>query len=199
MLGIYYSNAWGARSLPFMSTRLLTAEGKRYPTKDVFKGGVLDPEAFAAAGVPQVSGSFAYAMLMANAAIGALIFHCILFWGGDVIRAYKSARAGRYDDRHHAHMAKHYKEAPWWWYIGVLILSFVLGLIVVTTQNITLPPWAYIVSLLLGSIIAPFVSGYAHVNMKLLCYQVANACVSHRARYSTLDTATALRQTTCLR
>lgn len=55
-------------------------------------------------------------------------------------------------------MVKHYKEAPWWWYIGILVLSFVLGLIVATTQNITLPPWAYIVSLLLGCLIAPFVS-----------------------------------------
>ena len=55
-------------------------------------------------------------------------------------------------------MAKHYKEAPWWWYIVILVLSFVLGLIVVTTQNITLPVWAYVVSLLLGIFIAPLVS-----------------------------------------
>jgi hypothetical protein len=55
-------------------------------------------------------------------------------------------------------MAKHYKEAPWWWYITVLVLSFILGLIVVTTQNITLPVWAYIASLLLGIFIAPLVS-----------------------------------------
>lgn len=55
-------------------------------------------------------------------------------------------------------MVKHYREAPWWWYIAVLVFSFVLGLIVVTTQNITLPAWAYVVSLLLGIIIAPMVS-----------------------------------------
>lgn len=36
--------------------------------------------------------------------------HCFLFWGGDIVRAYKSAKAGRYDDRHHAHMAKHCKQ-----------------------------------------------------------------------------------------
>lgn len=55
-------------------------------------------------------------------------------------------------------MATHYKETPWWWYIVVLVVSFVLGLIVVTTQNITLPVWAYIVSLAVGIIIAPLVS-----------------------------------------
>lgn len=55
-------------------------------------------------------------------------------------------------------MAKHYKETPWWWYITLLVFSFVLGLIVVTKENITLPAWAYIVSLVLGIVIAPFVS-----------------------------------------
>jgi hypothetical protein len=90
--------------------------------------------------------------------IGALVAHCFLFWGGDVVRAYKSAKNGQHGDRHHAHMVKHYKEAPWWWYIATLVLSFVLGLIVVTTQHITLPAWAYVISLLLGMFIAPLVS-----------------------------------------
>ncbi|CAI0647640.1 unnamed protein product [Colletotrichum noveboracense] len=155
MLGIYYSNAWDAKSQPFMSTRLRSEDGSTYPIAKVFTGGVLNKEALATYGIPRLTGSFAYAMFMANAAIGALIAHCFLFWGGDVVNAYKSARSGRYDDRHHAHMAKHYKETPWWWYVAVLVLSFILGIVVVTTQNITLPAWAYIVALLLGIFIAP--------------------------------------------
>ncbi|KAL0940199.1 oligopeptide transporter 7 [Colletotrichum truncatum] len=155
MLAIYYSNAWDAKSQPFMSTRLRSQDGSTYPIAKVFTGGVLNKEALAEYGIPRLTGSFAYAMFMANAAIGALVAHCFFFWGGDVVKAYKSARSGRYDDRHHAHMAKHYKETPWWWYIIVLVLSFVLGVIVVTTQHITLPVWAYIVSLLLGIFIAP--------------------------------------------
>jgi hypothetical protein len=55
-------------------------------------------------------------------------------------------------------MAEHYKETPWYWYLGIIIFSFILGLIVVTKENITLPVWAYVVSLLLGIVIAPFVS-----------------------------------------
>ena len=74
------------------------------------------------------------------------------------MRSYKNARQGDFKDRHHAHMAKNYKEAPWWWYITLLVGSFVLGLIVVTKENITLPVWAYIVSLLIGTFIAPLVS-----------------------------------------
>ncbi|OHF00079.1 OPT oligopeptide transporter [Colletotrichum orchidophilum] len=155
MIGIYYTNAWDAKSQPFMSTRLRSEDGSAYPTTKVFSGGVLNQSALAKYGIPRLTGSFAYAMFMANAAIGALVAHCFFFWGGDVKKSYQSARSGRYDDRHHEHMTKHYKETPWWWYVIVLVISFVLGLVVVCTQNVTLPAWAYVVSLLLGIFIAP--------------------------------------------
>lgn len=182
MIGIYYGNGWNSRSLPFMSTNLLMANGTSYPVDDVFVGGVLDKTALAKYGLPKLTGTFAFAMFMANAAvstkslnsilyrisrsvhglitfeIGALIVHCFLFWGKDIYQAFKKAREGRFDDRHHAHMAKHYKEAPWWWYVLLLVISFVLGLLVVLKEGITLPVWAYLVSLVVGIIISPFVS-----------------------------------------
>lgn len=73
MLAIYYGNAWNARSLPFMSTRLLTQEGKAYPSAKVFVNGVLDKSALATYGIPRLTGTFAYAMFMANAAAGNLL------------------------------------------------------------------------------------------------------------------------------
>jgi uncharacterized membrane protein len=83
--------------------------------------------------------------------------HTILFWRRDIWATFQSARKGVFEDRHHDYMAKTYKEVPWWWYVLVLLVSFVLGLVVVTTQNVTLPVWAYIVALISGSIIAPLV------------------------------------------
>ncbi|KAG9570865.1 OPT superfamily oligopeptide transporter, partial [Aureobasidium melanogenum] len=156
MLGIYYTNTWGSKSQPFMSTQLRSENGKRYPISKVFAGGILDENALEKYGIPRLTGSFAYALFMANAAIGALIAHTVLFWGGDIKRTYQSARVGRYDDRHHQHMAKNYKEVPWWWYMIVLVFSFILGLVVVIKENITMPVWAYIVSLICGIVIAPF-------------------------------------------
>lgn len=165
MIGIYYSNTWNAKSQPFMSTALRTAEGGRYPTAKVFIDGVLDKEALATYGLPKLTGTFAYSLFMANAAIGALISHCILFWGGDVKRAYQSARKGKYDDRHHEYMEKTYKETPWWWFVIILVFSFVLGLVVVIKENITLPVWGYVVALIVGTIIAPFVKQHASVRL----------------------------------
>jgi uncharacterized membrane protein len=158
MLGIYYGNAWGSKSLPFMATNLLMSNGTRYPVSKVFPGGVLDEKLLAQYGVPRLTGTFAYSMLMANAGIGALITHCILFWGKDIVRSYKAARTGNFEDRHHNYMAQHYKETPAWWYLAVLVFSFVLGIVVTVKENITLPIWAYVVAVIVGFIIAPFVS-----------------------------------------
>lgn len=66
-------------------------------------------------------------------------------------------------------MHKHYKEAPQWWYLLLLLFSFLLGLIVVIKENITLPVWAYVVSLLTGIIIAPFV-GYLEMHRLIYCF-----------------------------
>jgi hypothetical protein len=77
MLGIYYNNAWNAKSLPFMSTRLKTADGDPYPLTTVFTGGVLDKTALAEVGLPKLTGSFVYAMFMANAAVRSSCLHRI--------------------------------------------------------------------------------------------------------------------------
>ncbi len=69
MLGIYYTNAWNSQAQPFMSTRLRSEDGSAYPISKVFTGGVLDHDAFAKYGVPSLTGSFAYSMFMANAAV----------------------------------------------------------------------------------------------------------------------------------
>lgn len=158
MLAIYYTDTWNAKSLPFMATSLRSSDGSKYPSAKLFVGGVLSQAALAEYGLPSLTGTFAYSLLMANAAIGALITHVILFWGADIIAIYKSARKGEYNDPHHKHVAKHYKEAPWWWYAIILVLSFILGLIVVLKNNITLSAWAYVVAIIIGAIIAPFVS-----------------------------------------
>ena len=84
-------------------------------------------------------------------------------------------------------MVKHYEDTPWWWYVLVLVGSFVLGLIVVLKENITLPAWAYVVSLLLGVIFAHSVGILAHPSDRL----TLTLCI-YRASFSCLDMAMAL-------
>jgi len=69
MLGIYYTNTWNSKNQPFMSTRLRSQDGSAYPVSSVFTGGVLNQTALETYGIPDLTGSFAYAMFMANAAV----------------------------------------------------------------------------------------------------------------------------------
>jgi len=116
--------------------------------------------------------------------------HVILFLGKDIYTCYKSARKGVFNDRHHVHMVEHYKEAPWWWYVIVLVASFFLGLIVVLKGNITLSAWAYVVALIVGCVIAPFVSS-DHQDHDI------SVTDHYRAQSSTPDTVMVSQRTTC--
>ena len=69
MLAIYYSDTWNAKSFPFMSTKLRSADGGTYPSAKLFVGGVLSQTALAQYGLPRLTGTFAYSLLMANAAV----------------------------------------------------------------------------------------------------------------------------------
>ncbi|WVF65583.1 hypothetical protein IAT40_000313 [Kwoniella sp. CBS 6097] len=154
-LAVYYGDAWGGRSLPFLSTSLRTAEGGKYVSTKVFVNGILDETKLAQYGLPKVTSTYVWAMIIGNAAIGGVIMHCIVFWGKDIWTAIKNSRKGIFDDRHHNAM-KRYKEAPWYWYLAVLVFAFVLGLVVVLKENITLSVGSFITALVLGTAIAPF-------------------------------------------
>ena len=56
-----------------MSTRLLTQDGDRYPSESVFIDGILDEKALLQYGLPRITGTFAYAMFMANAAVSLIL------------------------------------------------------------------------------------------------------------------------------
>lgn len=79
-------------------------------------------------------------------------------------------------------MTKHYKEAPWWWYIVLLVISFVLGLVVVIKDKNILPVWAYIVALLSGVIVAPFVS--MPISDTYLSSELPNITAEHHSLFS---------------
>lgn len=154
MIVVYYTNTWNAKSFPFMSTGLFADDGRAYNQTGVFVDGILDKQKLDAVGYPRVAGTYAWGMTMRTAAIGALVMHVALFWGKYVRTSLKQSRDKTQPDRHWKGMQK-YPEAPHWWYLILLVISFVFGLIVVLTQETTMTWYAYLVSLLVGMVVAP--------------------------------------------
>ncbi|KAL0960200.1 hypothetical protein HGRIS_011834 [Hohenbuehelia grisea] len=153
---IYYSNTWNSLAFPMLSSSIFSANGSIYHQSAVFgRTFQLNETALEEVGLPALTGSNAWHNLTANLAIGGLIAHCIFFWGSYARDSFVLAKKGTQPDPHFQAMKK-YKEAPWWWYLILLALSFLAGLIVVIKGQTTLPWWSYIVALILGAFITPF-------------------------------------------
>lgn len=156
LLGLYYSNTWGAKSFPFMSTSLFTSNGTVFhPTSILNDQNNIDYSKLDAVGLPYLTSSTVWGYFTQNVAIGALITHVLIFFGKDMALAWKQARSRTQPDPHYQAMLK-YKEVPQWWYLALFVLCFFAGLAVNIMGETTLPVWGYIISLLLGSFIAPF-------------------------------------------
>ncbi|KAL4079664.1 OPT oligopeptide transporter protein-domain-containing protein [Scleroderma citrinum] len=153
---IYYSNAWNSKSFPMLSTSLFSSNGSMYDQSAVFGTTFqLNQTALNEVGLPHMTGSNVWHNITNNLAIGGLLAHCMCFWGPYFRDTFRSARSGTQQDPHWQAMQK-YREVPFWWYMCLLILSFVSGLIVVLKGQTTLPWYSYVVALLLGSFVTPF-------------------------------------------
>jgi OPT family oligopeptide transporter len=158
MLGLYYGNAWSAKSegIPFMSTSLYSGNGTHISRLSLVDSqGIINETKVNTSNLPHLTTSSVWGYFTQNVAIGALIVHVILFWGKDMLVAAKQARSKTQPDPHYQAMKK-YKEVPMWWYYASFALAFLAGLIVTLRGETTLKPGPYIVALLLGIIIAPF-------------------------------------------
>jgi len=66
---VYYGNAWGAKSQPFMSSSLHHEDGSPYSVKKVFDNGILNVEKLKAYGLPRMAGTYAWMQLGNNMAV----------------------------------------------------------------------------------------------------------------------------------
>ncbi|KAG2421023.1 hypothetical protein HFD88_000639 [Aspergillus terreus] len=156
MLGLFYGNAWDAKRFPFMSTSLFLSSGEKFSATSIVNSkGTVDFSKLKDVGLPYLTSSTVWGYLTQNLAIGALITHVVIFYGKDMILAWKQARSRAQPDRHYQGMLK-YKEVPLWWYLVLFALAFLAGLIVNIKGQTTLPVWGYIIALLLGAFISPF-------------------------------------------
>lgn len=113
-----------------LSTSIFNSNGSVYNQSVVFgRDGTLNTTALEEFGLPAMTGSNAWSNFSQNLGIGALIAHVVLFWGGDLRDAVVSIRdkSRRKQNPHYLAMQK-YKEAPWYWYMGLLLLAFIAGL-----------------------------------------------------------------------
>jgi hypothetical protein len=68
-IAVYYGNGWNALSFPFLSTRLYGDDGSHYDSTSVFVDGILDKAALERVGLPNTTGTYAWASMAGNLAV----------------------------------------------------------------------------------------------------------------------------------
>ncbi|KAJ3027326.1 UNVERIFIED_CONTAM: hypothetical protein HDU68_004024 [Siphonaria sp. JEL0065] len=129
---LFYSNVWNAKTFPFLSQDLYTADGLKYnQTKILDKQNALDEAAYAK-----------YEILAAFKHIFSL-------------KHFKKTDATATDDQIVGETDESYRltsvhpEVPQWWYLSLMALAFGLGFYVCLKDD-SLAWWAYIVAILLA-------------------------------------------------
>lgn len=81
ILGLFYGNAFQAKTYPFMSAALLLPNGTVYPLEDIFDENFhLIESGLDTYGLPRLTASAIWSYFCQTMAIGALVVHVSLFW-----------------------------------------------------------------------------------------------------------------------
>ncbi|KAL4933192.1 OPT oligopeptide transporter protein-domain-containing protein [Aspergillus undulatus] len=122
MAGLYYGNAWDAKTFPFMSTALFLSNRTTFsPDSITNRQGTIDFDKLEQVGLPNLTASTVWGYLTQS--IGALITHVLIFCCKDIATAWKQAWSKTQPDPHYQVMLK-YKEVPIWWYYVSFVLTF---------------------------------------------------------------------------
>lgn len=159
----YYSNAFNARHLPFLSHSLFLSNGTAFhPSSISDSHGVVDRTKLdAVGGLPSMTATSALASAGWNMSSGAIPVHVLLFHGKDILRSWRKNRKGAEDDPHYEAMRK-YPEVPMRWYGGIFGATVLAGLAVNVWGATSLPISGYLISLVTAMFMTP-----------LLCYMAS--------------------------
>jgi Na+/pantothenate symporter len=93
--------------------------------------------------------SFTYGLSFAT--LISTVVHVGLFYGTDIWRRAKSANDETPDV--HLKLMRRYKEAPEWWFLATFLICFGFGMITSQVWPTHLTWWAYIICILIGTVL----------------------------------------------
>jgi len=149
---LYFSNTLGFAYLPISSSGAYDRMGQPYDVRQILAadGQTLDPVAYEAYSRINLSTTFHNAFWTGFATAGALLTHTLLYHGRAIVAGIRYGKVEE-DDIHAKHM-RVYGEAPLWWYLTVLVITFVLAAVYVEIYDTGLPVWGLLLSMLLPAI-----------------------------------------------
>jgi OPT family small oligopeptide transporter len=150
ILGMFYSNFYWSAYIPLNSNDAFTNTGQVYNVTQVLTNNLLDEQKYQQYSFP----FYGAANIWGQGAWFAWYPLCLIYVGVSqwpmLKQAYRTLVASlkrngdqegsMYNDPH-SRMMRAYKEVPDWWYLGVLILALVFGIIGFEVYPLNVPVW----------------------------------------------------------
>ncbi|KAK9147220.1 hypothetical protein Scep_005977 [Stephania cephalantha] len=149
----YFFNIYRAKTFPFYSNHLYTANGKRYDVAGITDSNFnLDLKAYLRSGPIYISTMFAMSYGIGFGSLPATLVHTFLFYGKEIWQMSTSAIKGKKDI--HSRLMDKYSKVPQWWFLAVLAVNAALALLAVFAykEQVQLPWWGLLLALAIGII-----------------------------------------------
>ncbi|KAG0050153.1 hypothetical protein BGZ83_005073 [Gryganskiella cystojenkinii] len=140
---IYYTNHWGAKQFPILTSQLFLSNGTSYDISMVLDDSVFNSEKYIAYGALRMSSLFAVMYTCGFACVTSTITHVFLYHGHEIGQRWTNAKDENEDI--HSRLMRVYPEVPDWWY-GLLFLVCALMSIVVCEVCELLPWWCFLLA-----------------------------------------------------
>lgn len=148
---LYYTNTMYAKYMPMISSTTYDNTKTKYNVSKVLNSKLeFNEEAYQNYSPLFVPFSYLLSYALNFAGVIALIVHCALYHGTDIIKKMKDQSHGGEDI--HKRLMNNFKEAPDWWYLILLVVSVVLAFVAVLCWETQLPWWGLIIALLISAI-----------------------------------------------
>ncbi|KAJ7547338.1 hypothetical protein O6H91_08G081100 [Diphasiastrum complanatum] len=132
---VYWGNVYDAKTFPIFSSALFSDDGQRYNfTRVIDHNFRLDIDAYNNYSRLRGSAFFMFSYGVGFAALTATVSHVMLFHGRDIWQRYKAALKNDKPDIH-TRLMKQYKAVPESWFLGLLVATVVVSILVCELVN----------------------------------------------------------------
>ncbi|CAI7641429.1 unnamed protein product [Penicillium pancosmium] len=147
---LYYTNVWFTAYLPLMTSDVYDRTGALYDTARVIAADhSLDETAYRNYSPPYLGATFAFVYGPSFAAITSVLSHIGLWHARDVWAAFK----GRNKLDIHARLIRaSYKQTPWYWYGGIILIITGMSIAMVVVYDTRLPVYGIFLGLIIPAL-----------------------------------------------
>ncbi|KAF8082171.1 hypothetical protein N665_0845s0029 [Sinapis alba] len=148
----YWSNAYDAKKFPLFTSTPFDHTGQEFNTTRILNQKTFDINLAAYESYSKLYLSVVFALVygLSFGTLTATVSHVALFDGKFIWGMWKKSSSikDKFGDVHTRLMKKNYKEVPHWWFLAVLIISFVLALYACEgfSKQLQLPWWGLLLA-----------------------------------------------------